>query len=317
MKEIKAARFGSYPIDAHCDFLTDVITELENATTAVITALEDLPAELNSKLIEEKAIEAWQKRSLITDEIEEDDRLMDLALTALRALVKAQTYNVNKPNAEAADRVYTMLMKYGDVNRKPYSAQSGDIRSILRELAGKFSGDVTWLMQYAPTTTALITNLKNAHTVFKAALKKRDAYYNEKPDKTFKEIRKEIEPIYHEIAKIINFGASANKDAGFLNLINIFNPEIERLNTAFHRVRHSISAAQPAPIPEQHFTGLPVTPTPEVLLPTEEKTVRLVLGKDYNLKYKDNIKVGNAFITIQGRGSYKGQKTTSFIIKRP
>jgi hypothetical protein len=42
--------------------------------------------------------------------------------------------------------------------------------------------------------------------------------------------------------------------------------------------------------------------------------VELELGKDYNLTYKNNVHVGNATLTIHGKGKYEGSKTVTFII---
>ncbi|MDR1372356.1 MAG: hypothetical protein LBJ17_04415, partial [Dysgonamonadaceae bacterium] len=135
--------------------------------------------------------------------------------------------------------------------------------------------------------------------------------------KTFHQIKKEIEPIYHEIAAIINANALVNTDPGFEKIITRLNPEIDLLNKEFHHVRHNLSKAQPSKIPDQQYTGLPITPIPEVFLKTTDKgTIRLELGKDFNIRFKDNVEIGNATLTIHGKSSYKGKKTVTFTIER-
>ncbi|MDR1371518.1 MAG: DUF6261 family protein [Dysgonamonadaceae bacterium] len=317
MEQLRPLQFGRLKIDAHCGFLTHTSEAITASPEAVKAKLGDLQPQFEDKLKTEKAIMDWQRRSPITKEIKEADKRQDTALTALRILVKGQTYSFGAPNAAAAERVYMMLNKYGNVNRKPYQSQIGDIESILRQLAGPYSSDVTWLLQYAPTISAQITELKNANIDFKTKLNSRGKYYNTKPDKTFHQIQKEIEPIYHEIARIINANAITKTDPGFAAIINLLNPEIDILNLEFHRIRHNLSKSKIVSIPEQYYTGLPVTPTPEVFIqPLDEETVRLEIGKDYNLRFIDNVEVGNATLTIHGVGSYKGKKSISFIIKR-
>jgi len=68
-----------------------------------------------------------------------------------------------------------------------------------------------------------------------------------------------------------------------------------------------------APVPQQNYTGQPVTPPVDVFYVGK----RLVLGKDYNVTYKKNIEAGDASVTIHGKGEYRGKHTTSFYIARP
>jgi uncharacterized linocin/CFP29 family protein len=56
---------------------------------------------------------------------------------------------------------------------------------------------------------------------------------------------------------------------------------------------------------------------PEVLFVTpKDGTLKLELGKDYNVSYKNNVNVGNATCIIHGKGAYKGRKMVTFIIAR-
>ncbi|MDR1270461.1 MAG: hypothetical protein LBK82_13145, partial [Planctomycetaceae bacterium] len=105
-----------------------------------------------------------------------------------------------------------------------------------------------------------------------------------------------------------------NTSPEFAELINKLNPEIEYLNKEFHRTKHNIAHAEPAPIKQQPYTGKPCTPVPEILYSTGKETLRLELGKDFNITYKNNINTGNAECTIHGKGKYKGHKTVTFII---
>lgn len=63
-------------------------------------------------------------------------------------------------------------------------------------------------------------------------------------------------------------------------------------------------------IEEQVYTGIKIVPDLEVI----DGTKQLTKGSDYELKYKDNIDVGNATITVTGIGNYTGMKTVNFTI---
>jgi hypothetical protein len=258
-------------------------------------------------------VEDRVKKSALTEQIENADKRMDRALTALRAQVHALTYSLATNIADAAGRVYIMLSEYKDVTGEAYEKQVGDVQSILRQFAGAFATDASTL-----GINPLINEVQNSLTLFEQLLAQRDEKSLLKPDKTFKDIRKGIEPVYHRIEEIINANAITNTSTtAYTTFINHLNPEIERLNEEFHRVRHNIAACEPEPIPQQEYTGQPLTPTPKALYVTpHDGTIRLELGKDYNLAFKDNVNVGNADCTIHGKGAYKGRKTVTFIIAR-
>jgi hypothetical protein len=85
------------------------------------------------------------------------------------------------------------------------------------------------------------------------------------------------------------------------------NPEIVRFNEQYHHARIDIKDAQPADIGPQPFTGLAVTPLPEVLFVKKDGSMeRLVFGVDYSLTYRNNVNVG--------KGKYRGTNTVSFVI---
>lgn len=71
-----------------------------------------------------------------------------------------------------------------------------------------------------------------------------------------------------------------------------------------------ISTAAVSSIPDQTWTGKPLTPKPTVTV----GDATLVEGEDYTLEYKDNTEEGTATITITGKGDYTGTKTVQFEI---
>jgi hypothetical protein len=289
--------------------------EIGSSPSVIITALGALVGQFNSWLAEEKAAMDWVRKDVLTKKIADANHRMDLALTALKAQVHAQELRVVQSMAEAAHRIYVMLSGYGNVNAKPYEEQDGDVRSIIGQLTGSgaYVADASILNIYE-----WITELQTAFTVFEQLLTQRDAKTVLKPAKTFKEVRKGIEKVYHQIESVINAGALMNLSPTYTTFINHLNPEIERLNGEFHRVRYDIAHAQPEEIEPQIYTGKPLTPsTFKTLYVTPHNgTIQLELGKDYDLSFKNNVEVGVAECTIHGKGTYKGSKTVTFVIIR-
>jgi hypothetical protein len=289
-----------------------VSREITNSPSVILAALGTLRTQFDTWLTEETALLNWVRKDSLTEKIEDANHWMDRGLSALNAQVHVQEYSPTLTVAEAAHRVHIMLKNYGDLHSKPYEYQWKGVEVILGQLTGSgpYAADANTLV-LAP----FLNELLSAVTLFKQLLAQRDAKSLQKPDKTFREIRKGIEGVYHQITEIIDANAVVNTSAAFANFINHLNPEIERLNAEFHRVRHDIKDCQPEPLPPQIYTGRPLTPTPKVLYVTlHDGTVQLELGKDYNVTYNKNTEVGIAECTVHGKGLYKGSRTVTFPI---
>jgi hypothetical protein len=314
MAQLKSVYFNSLPLAAHCRFDTLVSTAINNSSV-VSAALGQTFVEYGKYLADEKAIEDWVRKSALTAKIKEADRRMDRAVTALRFQTRAQKYSPVEAIAAAANRVYTMLTGYGMIIRKPRESQIGDVQSVLRQFAvgGTYFDDASVL-----SLGTLTGELQSALVLFDALLKQRDEKSLLKPGRRFRQLRRLIEPVYFRMAMIINANALAGSSASYFNaVIDRLNPEIDRLNAEFHRVRRDIADAEPSPVPVQAYTGHPVTPLVEVLCATPNGgTAALVLGKDFNMTFRNNVDAGNAECTIHGKGAYKGRKTVTFIIAR-
>jgi hypothetical protein len=310
MKKLIAILFHFLPNAAHFNYCTRVKSVLATASETVKTALGGLITDFENWCNQEFAQMEWVRKSILTEKIAEADVRMDRALVALKAQVHALEYSLTTTIAEAAHRLNIMLNSYGKVYRKPYDEQMGDMLAIIAQLIKSYAADVTTL-----GVGPLCAELVGAFTEFQKLFEERGADSLKKPENSFVTIRREIEKVYHKIAVKLDAGAAMGTD-GFAAVIDQLNPDIEHMNNQFHRALRNIAAAEPAPIPPQTHTGQPLTPTTDVYYVTpHDGTVKLELGKDYNLTYKKNKDVGTAECTIHGKGGYTGHKTITFIIE--
>ncbi|MDR1600827.1 MAG: DUF6261 family protein [Tannerella sp.] len=313
MVKFKALVFKNLPNAAHFNFCSQASEKILTAGEDVITALGTLPSQFVQWLTKETALMEWVNKSQLTVFIAEADSRMDRALISLKAQVHAHTFSSDQKIVKAAQHVDIMLKSYGKVYSKPYEEQTGDVRAILLQFTGEYAEDAAML----PGVPACISELQGAFTVFRELLQQRDTHSLLKPAEGFPAVRRGIEGVYRQIVTVVDAGVVLNVSPDFALLINSLNPEIERLNAEYHRAKRNIADAEPAPIPQQAYTGQPVTPMLEVLYVTShDGTVKLQLGKDYNLSYRNNVDVGNAECTIHGKGHYMGSKTVTFIITR-
>lgn len=310
MKKIKSVPFRNLPKGAHYNYCVNVSEALSDAPAALLAVLGTLPAEFNKWLEEETALMSQVKKNVLTKKIETAGRRMDRALVALKSQVRALQLSLAPDIAETARRVYLMLRNYGWVYRKSYREKSGNIFIILEQFGGDYAADAAIL-----GLTAAVSELQEAHAEFDSLLTLRSSESLLKPADNFRKVSYAIEKVYHQITVLVNSGAAVNISPAFAAFIDRLNPEIELLYNEFHRVRRKMRHAQPDTIPPQPYTGQPVTPTPAVyyILP-DGKTVLLELGKDYNIFYRDNTKVGTARCIVRGKGLYTGNKMVTFVI---
>ena len=86
-----------------------------------------------------------------------------------------------------------------------------------------------------------------------------------------------------------------------------------KIEKKFEIVRKNIKYTTIEDIAEQVYTGNEIKP--EVMITSDY--IKLEEGKDYNIKYSNNIEEGTATITIEGKGNYTGTTTKTFnIIKK-
>jgi hypothetical protein len=290
-----------------CSFSDDVAEEPE-----IVTLLGNDLVEYNQlETLVGKHLE-WVNKSPDTELIVSADKRLDAAITGLIVQTNAATRDLDPMRAEAARQLLVMLKNYKHVANKAYDDEIALASAILNHLNGDCLTYVNTL-GFASWTVEIQTSLDELVNL----IARRDAHNALKPESNIKEIRLKMDVIYHRMTSTINAAARLGTMPSVYRLIEKLNPEIDRLNAQYHRAKYDIATCEPAPISQQVYTGEAVTPLPEVLYTTEKTgTIKLSLGKDYNLSYKNNVNVGNAECIIKGKGKYKGKKTVTFIIAR-
>ncbi len=92
-----------------------------------------------------------------------------------------------------------------------------------------------------------------------------------------------------------------------------YSSYIGETSTSFNILPANINDAYFVPISDVSYTGNAIEP--DVLVRFNGKT--LVKGKDYDLSYSDNVKVGTARVTVTGKGNFNGKHEMTFKIVRP
>lgn len=89
--------------------------------------------------------------------------------------------------------------------------------------------------------------------------------------------------------------------------VTVYHPDAPSIRavTVLEGLTRKFTSCSFTSIPDQYYTGKPVTPSVTVKNTSTGKT--LVLGTDYSLSYSNNVNVGVATVTIKGMNSYVGE----------
>jgi hypothetical protein len=317
--KLNAAHLEDFPDAGLFQFMTEVKALLLVAGpffknmigAANITDLGLLLARLEKLLL-------WPGTKVITAKLRAADRALDHALSAFGAYLRnIIRYSTDSVLLDAAEQLLAMLKHYGKIANKAYDTQTADIAIILANLNGAFAAFVTALGM-----ESLRAALQAAFDNFKAVMAEREAIDKSRPRgpdgklDSFPKVRRLISMLYRKIANLVNSGAGVTLSQEFDAFIAELNPVIDRFNREYQPVIYDISKSQPAPIPDEPWTGEERTPVPSsVLFKKGGRQLRLRLGRHYDVSYKSNIDVGNAYCILHGKGRYKGSKSVSFTIR--
>jgi hypothetical protein len=306
MKNISAIRTERLHNEEHDQFMTRV-RNLLNLFPSVKTVVLVIFLEFAELLVVEDRLVDAAKESAITQQLVEADRRLDRCIVGINSIVNAGLHHPHTEVAAAATRLHVRMKAFGNIESKSYEAESAAIRLLVNDLLTNFPAELEILQ-----LGLWIEELQMAHGAFDALFNERNAEQAEKPDVKLRALRKQIDVKYREMIERINAAAILDVEGMFNEFIRLINVDIEYFNNLHRVVRVDIRSAIITPIANQTFTGQSLTPGIEVFFNGN----RLILGKDFNVTYKNNVEVGEATVTIHGKGKYAGTHTTSFYIVR-
>jgi hypothetical protein len=268
-------------------------------------------ADFNAALDAELKLLDFDRKSPLTAKIKDADHRMDSAISGLRLVVSGFLHNSNPEKAEAARLIYDRLNTFKSIRTKPIEEESADVKVLVQELYVRFKNEIALL-----SITEWVNELEAARVLFDSLFDRRNTEWAGHTKETMREARTVTENIFYGMADRLDSEITLNGDTKYKAFVLRLNEQIKYYNEhAHHPEHHDIAKAVAVPIPVQTYTGKAITPIPEVHYVEEGKpTVELVFAVDFTVTYKDNVNVGDAELTIHGKGAYKGKKTVTFNI---
>jgi hypothetical protein len=236
------------------------------------------------------------------------DERLDRAIAGLYLAIRAALHHPNADYVKAAERLETRLKAFREnIEKKAYEEESAAVKILIADLLGSYAQQISTL-----GLGAWVTEISAAQAAFEQLFLLRSAEYAAQPQARMKDVRPQIEAIYRQIKERIEAYTVMNGEGTTGTFIRRLNDEITyfREHHEHHRTPKDIQLTTVATIADQPWNDRPVTPLPVAIYEGHE----LVFAFDYDLTYHDNDRPGNAFVTLHGKGAWKGKKTISFNI---
>jgi hypothetical protein len=307
MSKISVIHFRYLRGEAHYQYLT-LFKGLLDEFTVVRNTASSFYADLVTLLAQEKQVVDQQKSSDYTQQIADADHRDDRLITGIRDVVDAAMHHFTPATVVAAKFINLRLKTFGEIQSKTYEEEVTAIDILLDDLQSP---------EYTPKVTLIgltpwVTELRLAVNDFKRLLRLRSVESAGKPEQRLREIRKQIEAVYHNIIDRIHSAATLDTNNAYTEFIKRLNVQIAYFNDHNHHPAPiNMRTADVDALPIQPYTGKSITPIPVVHLGGSE----LFFAKDFTLTYKNNLNPGVAEISIAGKGNYGGQKVVTFNIE--
>ncbi|MDR1456426.1 MAG: DUF6261 family protein [Tannerella sp.] len=246
------------------------------------------------------------KKSPLTEKLADADRRIDRDISSIRDIIRAALNHFDQSVAEAAKQLFIHLKKFGSIRDKPYEEESAAVQLLVRDLRTTFATQAQ-----AVGIAPWVDELESAEAEFTTLFEQRNTEAADRPQDSMKDVRREMEDLYRKMTGSIQNDLNVNGDATCGEFTVQLNEEIKYFNEhTHHRTKRDIAEATVASIPDQDYTGQPITFIPEVWY--EHRP--LVFASDFTVTYRNNILPGNAELTLHGKGDFKGKKTVTFNI---
>jgi hypothetical protein len=298
------------------DDLAGLSSETVTLGTAQTAALGDLGVAKLDKLkaSSDRLISLLRKEqgSPLTPAISAEDLKRDNLFSEIKRTSKAASKSSVAPTATAGTKMVEVLKPFWNTDTEPMMSQTTQI-SLLEK---RYAADT---LAVAAAAALGLTPVMEALFVSNLTLLK---LYNEREKElgtaagpSASSVKSEVVVDYDDFCETVKLTLSALPTANLQLLFNEMNDVrkkyISRLPTPLDEQHTTV-----APIPVQDFTGAPVTPLPKVYFRTDDETVELIFSKDFDVTYRNNTDVGEAKLSVHGKGKYTGRYDTTFHIKR-
>jgi hypothetical protein len=210
-----------YQNDEHYNFHTDVNGLITYFTAANLLISAEYATYASLIKDEEDALNFVRKNSYSTS-VAQADTVRDNTIAGMDDAISSGLKHFNAEIREAAKRLKILRDSSGDIARKAYSKESGDVIKLLADLRGPYATDVT-----AARIGEWVDELEVDQTNFVAVQNHRYDEAGEKTRLRMKEVRIDVDEAYRTLVTKINALIIVNGEAPYVDFVNKLNQRIE------------------------------------------------------------------------------------------
>jgi hypothetical protein len=307
MKKILTVFLKNFRNEAHYEFMSFVRDLITNFAVVQFIIGEWLDTFRGKVKTEEQLLDAVRK-SILTPQIVIADKRVDNSVIGFKAAVTSYLYGLDPNKKQAAQIIMNRIKTVGKITAKSYEDEAGGLRKLILDFEGEYAGQIATL-----GLTEWVVELKAAEADFRQLMLLRNAERSNKLPDNLKEVRRELDIIYHKIIDIVNSAATISGAGEYEEFAKQLNVQIKYFNehAAHKKTKKDIADTVAETVPPQKFTGKAIIVIPNL---TGEDGNQLVFSVDFSVRYKNNTAIGNAKIIVTGKGNYKGTKEIGFDI---
>lgn len=216
-KEIQELKTSRMPNGSHFDFMSAAL-EFAKANAMVSEKAAPQVSVLEAKVKAEDDCLKLSRKSELTDEIVEQDRLRDSYYSGYKAAVRSML--------ETDDEAKTLWQNIKDYNidtKAQLNKETGELTNLTADLTGKLADDVAAL-----GLTQLVAKLKAANDKVHDLMKQRDAENATKIAGALKSARVAADEAYRNLVKRVNALWIVEYDEAYDTFIDTLNEQIDR-----------------------------------------------------------------------------------------
>jgi hypothetical protein len=262
-------------------------------------------------------------KSDFTEEIAVMDEERDRLYRGFKTSLKGYLDHNDHDKRIMARKLVKILDHYGDVTRKSLDGETAAIKDIVRELLKSENYSLLVGLQL----DQWMRDLEKANLNLEQLMMKRYDEAAKRAKLHMREVRMEVDKAFRAILDLLESLVRVQgpaTDKAFIDELNAVSTRYKDILAQETGRRHPVKDISTGDdivvetIEAQAYTGKPVIPIPVIYRRGDEKrpTVELVFTHDFTVVYKNNVEVGMAEVTIQGKGNYKGKITALFNIAR-
>jgi hypothetical protein len=251
-----------------------------------------------------------ERASPLTAQITEEDKLRDALFSDIKRTASAAAKSTDTEKAAAGAKLVELLSPFWKLNARPMMTQT----TQLNLLATRYQSDHEAINAAAVIgLTTVIANLFATNTSLFNLYNQRLSEMSDIEGPSATSVKSNLVKSYDEFCVSVELILSALATEAlqklFYEMNDIRRKYISHLPTPLDEEHTSVAS-----IPAQLYSGKAITPIPQVFLQTSTGTIELVFAEDFTVTYKNNIKVGEAKLSVHGKGKYTGRYDTTFHI---